>query len=175
MNDYVVSNSEKKNFASIIVTLGSVLLAVFKLIDIYSGGEEENLVVEFIFVGVAVLSGLFSIYSIYRPKVVVRGYDLICYPEFGWKRIVNKYDITRRTEKIIFESVAGKKKKTNNTQIPEKERQITYYTGDKKLITLSSKFENINRLDHMIRARLGEDTWTATGGYKNTALFEDCE
>lgn len=96
----------------------------------------------------------FRLYLERRPRIVVAGETLVCYPRWHKKIRVQLGEITaRRAEPIpngaLAYGTAGYSASGNAFC-----KKITYFRGDLPVITFNSGMENAARLDHTVRERL---------------------
>lgn len=77
-----------------------------------------------------------------RPRVEVRGEELLCFPRGKRKRAARMGDITAR--RSFGRSSRG-----------ARYLEIAYYTGDGELIRLDTRMTNADRLDAAVKRRMG--------------------
>lgn len=104
------------------------------------------------------------IYSLLRPRIKVCGDEIICYPQWKKKSAVKIRDITgKRTgtynestpmfggavgAAVTYAAVGGK---TNTTRM-----KITYFVGEKPIISINSGMKNAELFDAEVRKNLEE-------------------
>lgn len=104
------------------------------------------------------------IYSLLRPRIKVCGDEIICYPQWKKKSAVKISDITgKRTgaynesmpmlggavgAAVTYAAVGGK---TSTTRM-----KITYFVGEKAIISINSGMKNAELFDATVRKNLGE-------------------
>mgnify|MGYP001030985887 FL=1 len=132
---------------------------------------EENAYLIFVgFIVVFFLLFAFSFYAQRRPRIEVDGQDIAFYPKWGPSKRVFLSEITSRKEKPDYydpkqAAVAGAlgggllayivTKRNASTMATPKAMIYTYYSGDTKLITVSTReMENVERFDQLVRSKL---------------------
>ena len=121
-------------------------------------------------IGVFLLLFAFSFYAQRRPRIEVDGQDITFYPKWKPSKRASLSEITSRKEKPDYydpkqTAVAGALgggllawavTKRNASTMPTPKAMIyTYYSGDTKLITVSTReMENVERFDQMVVSRL---------------------
>lgn len=124
-------------------------------------------------IGVFLLLFAFSFYAQRRPRIEVDGQDIAFYPKWKPSKRVSLSEITSRKEKGDFSSeqmdaaVGGmltgplfayalkKRYATALNGHAPRYMAYTYYSGDTKLITVSTReMENVERFDQLVRSKL---------------------
>lgn len=124
-------------------------------------------------IGVFLLLFAFSFYAQRRPRIEVDGQDIAFYPKWKPSKRVSLSEITSRKEKGDFSSeqmdaavggmligplFAYALKKRYSTALEghaPRYMAYTYYSGDTKLITVSTReMENVERFDQLVRSKL---------------------
>lgn len=121
-------------------------------------------------IGVFLLLFAFSFYAQRQPRIEVDGQDIVFYPKWGPSKRVSLLEITSRKEKPDYydpkqAAVVGAlgggllayavTKRNASTMATPKAMIYTYYSGNTKLITVSTReMENVERFDQMVVSRL---------------------
>ena len=124
------------------------------------------------FIGIFLLFFAFSFYAQKRPRIKVDGQNITFYPLWRPAKKVTLSEITSRnvkgdtTAEKIDAAVAGAllspmlahavQQSCEDAQQAPKGMTYTYYSGNKKLITISTKrnMENVERFDKMVVDKL---------------------
>ena len=121
-------------------------------------------------IGVFLLLFAFSFYAQRRPRIEVDGQDIAFYPKWRPSKRVSLSELTSRKEKPDYydpkqAAVAGAlgggllayavTKRNASTMATPKAMIYTYYSGNTKLITVSTReMENVERFDQMVVSKL---------------------
>ena len=132
--------------------------------------EDNAYLIFWALVGAFLLLFAFSFYAQRRPRIEVDGQDITFYPKWKPSKRASLSEITSRKEKPDYydpkqAAVAGALgggllawavTKRNTSTMPTPKAMIyTYYSGDTKLITVSTReMENVERFDQMVVSRL---------------------
>lgn len=132
--------------------------------------EDNAYLIFWALIGAFLLLFAFSFYAQRRPRIEVDGQDITFYPKWKPSKRASLSEITSRKEKPDYydpkqAAVAGALgggllawavTKRNASTMPTPKAMIyTYYSGDTKLITVSTReMENVERFDQMVVSRL---------------------
>ena len=150
--------------------------------------EDNAYLIFWAMIGVFVLLFAFSFYAQRRPRIEVDGQEITFYPKWKPSKRVSLSEITSRKEKPDYydpkqAAVAGMlgggllawavTRRNASTMATPKAMIYTYYSGDTKLITVSTReMENVERFDQLVVSRLEGKPLAAT---PSTAELEPVE
>ncbi len=150
--------------------------------------EDNAYLIFWAMIGVFVLLFAFSFYAQRRPRIEVDGQEITFYPKWKPSKRVSLSEITSRKEKPDYydpkqAAVAGMlgggllawavTRRNASTMATPKAMIYTYYSGDTKLITVSTReMENVERFDQLLVSRLEGKPLTAE---PSTAELEPVE
>ncbi|MBD5118405.1 MAG: hypothetical protein HDT37_04760 [Clostridiales bacterium] len=123
------------------------------------------------FIGIFLLLFAYSFYAQRRPRIEVNGRNIAIYPLWRPSKKITLREITSRTEKgdtsgeqldaaiggmLLGGALAYALQQRHSAALQSpKEMSYTYYSGDTKLITVSTKgMENVERFDNMVVDKL---------------------
>ena len=150
--------------------------------------EDNAYLIFWAMIGVFVLLFAFSFCAQRRPRIEVDGQEITFYPKWKPSKRISLSEITSRKEKPDYydpkqAAVAGilgggllawaVTRRNASTMATPKAMIYTYYSGDTKLITVSTReMENVERFDQLVVSRLEGKPLTAA---PSTAELEPVE
>ena len=171
-----MKNRKKMVFVRVLCVLMIAVLLWFLNWDLMQEtlAEDNAYMIFWVMIGVFVLLFAFSFYAQRRPRIEVDGQDIAFYPKWGPSKRVSLSEITSRKEKpdyydpkqaVVAGALGGGlgggllnyavTKRNASTMATPKAMIYTYYSGNTKLITVSTReMENVEQFDQMVVSKL---------------------